>query len=252
MTFRKLLKKLHPGPDQPLWIDHDMPAALWAVGDVHGRMDLYDRLERIIRSQTPEATIVLLGDLIDRGPGSRRMLERVLTPDARLQRLTILGNHEDMALRFLDHPESAERWLDHGGTEALADWGIRRTAGETLTALRNRWQACLTWEEHDLLRRMPLGRRFGRYLLTHAGAAAEMPLSAQGKAELVWQRHGEIDDLLPPIDLGDRIVVHGHVPGKVIRASGWRINLDTGAWKSGRLSAARLFADRPPEFVTVA
>lgn len=251
MSIHKLLKRLHHRHDQPGWMDQPVPEALWAVGDVHGRFDLYDRLEASIRKRTPQATIVLLGDLIDRGPGSRQMIARMLDPDPQIMRLAVLGNHEDMALRFLDHPQTAERWLDHGGTEALADWGIVRAPGESATTLRNRWQAVLGWGEHDFLRSLPLARAFGRYILTHAGAAAEVPLAMQGKAELVWQRHGEIDDLLPPVDLGDRIVVHGHVPGERIRAAGWRINLDTNAWRSGRLSAARLFPDRAPEFLTV-
>lgn len=251
MPLRRLLKKLHHRPDQPGWIEHPVPPALWAVGDVHGRMDLYDRLEAAIRRRTPQATIVLLGDLIDRGPGSRQILRRMLSPDPDLARLAILGNHEDMALRFLDHPETAERWLDHGGAEALADWAILRAPGESATSLRNRWQAVLGWEEHEFLRGLPLARSFGRHVLTHAGAAAEVPLAAQGKPELVWQRHAEIEDLLPPADLGARVVVHGHVPVGAIRSHGWRINLDTGAWKSGRLSAARLYPDREPDFLTL-
>lgn len=251
MPFRKLLKKRHHRPNGPGWIDQPVPQALWAVGDVHGRIDLYDRLEARIRRLTPEATIVLLGDLIDRGPGSRQVIARMLEPDPHLTRLAILGNHEDMALRFLDDPEAALRWLDLGGAEALADWGIVRSRGETATALRDRWQGVLNPDEHAFLKALPLARSFGRHVLTHAGAAAEVPLSVQGKPELVWQRHGEIDDLLPPADLDGRMVVHGHVPGPEIRANGWRINLDTGAWKSGRLSAARLHPDRAPEFLTV-
>jgi serine/threonine protein phosphatase 1 len=251
MPFRKLLKKLHDRRAPAVWVEHPVPPALWAVGDVHGRVDLYDRLEAMIRRRTPQATVVLLGDLIDRGPQSRQVIARMLAPDPAITRLAILGNHEDMALRFLDHPESAERWLTHGGAEALADWGITRMPGESVTALRNRWQDVLGWEEHAFLRALPLGRSFGSHVLTHAGAAAEVPLRAQGKAELVWQRHGEIADLLPPADLGERIVVHGHVPVEHATVHGWRINLDTGAWKSGRLSAARLQPGRDPELLVV-
>lgn len=248
----RMLRRLHRRTGHPHWLDLPVPAALWAVGDLHGRADLMARMEQRIRAETPSATVVYLGDLIDRGPDSRAVIERMLAPAEGLTRLALLGNHEDMALRFLDHPEAADRWLDHGGTEALVSWGVTPAPGEGAAALCRRFEAALPAAQRDFLATLPLGLTIGRHVLTHAGAAAELPLSAQGKSELVWQRHGEIADLLPPADLGARIVVHGHVPGRAIRAAGWRINLDTNAWKSGRLSAARLYQDRDPDFVTVA
>jgi serine/threonine protein phosphatase 1 len=223
--------------------------ALWAVGDVHGCLAQYLDLEARIMAEGLPATVVLLGDVIDRGPDSRGMLDHLTgpAPDG-LTRHCLLGNHEDMMLAFLAAPAANRGWLGFGGQETLRSYGCSPADGDAAglaAALREAMPAA----HLHYLRALPVLALAPGFVMSHAGAAAEVPLTAQRKADLVWARHGGIADLLPPTDIGDRIVVHGHVPVPVPRQTGWRINLDTGAFATGRLSAARLAAGSAPVFI---
>lgn len=234
-------------------IDLDPPDRLWAVGDVHGCVSLCRAIERRIADEGLPVTIVWLGDLIDRGPDSRGVIEHMLAPPRQgISRHCLLGNHEDMALRFLDAPMANRDWLGFGGRETLASYGV--PAGDENAdpaKLAARFREVLLAEHLDFLRSRPVMIRAGRYILTHAGAAAETPLMRQTRADLIWPRHAAIPDLLPPADLGARLVVHGHIPIGIPRAEGWRINVDTGAFATGRLSAVRLSETEAPRFLTV-
>lgn len=228
---------------------------IWAVGDVHGCLALYRRLEGQILSEAgAAATIVLLGDMIDRGPDSRGMIDYLLgVPPSGVRRLALLGNHEDMLLRFLAKPEVSRAWLGFGGVQTLASYGItaKDDGGDELTDLARQLADAMPAEHLDYLRHLPVGFDAGRYLLTHAGAGPEVPMAEQGKGDLTWARHAEVADLLPPADLGGRTVVHGHVPVEEPVMAGWRINVDTGAFATGRLSAVRLADPFKPVFLTV-
>lgn len=230
---------------------------LWAVGDVHGRLDLYRAVEaRIARAARDEGrtqTVVLLGDMIDRGPESRGMIEHLLAPPPEgLRRHALRGNHEDMALRFLAKPGAHAAWLDFGGLETLASYGVSPGEGAPdLPGIADAFRAALPEAHLGFLRGLPAGLHAGRWVLTHAGAAPETPLSRQTSGDLTWARHAAIPDLLPPADLGGRTVVHGHVPVSEPIAQGWRINVDTGACFTGRLTAVRLPAEGDPAFLTV-
>jgi serine/threonine protein phosphatase 1 len=223
--------------------------ALWAVGDVHGCLTEYREIEaRIVAGGLP-ATIVLLGDVVDRGPDSRGMLDLLTAPPTEgLTRLCLLGNHEDMMLAFLASPGANRAWLDFGGRETLRSYGCSHD-GRDPPALAAALRDSMPAEHRRYLESLPVLALTPGFVLSHAGAAAETPLTAQRKADLVWARHGEVADLLPPADLGDRIVVHGHVPVPLLRQAGWRINLDTGAFATGRLSAARLSPGAAPVFM---
>lgn len=235
---------VQPGPDRP--------GPLWAVGDLHGWLALAQSVEARILDRDPGATIVYLGDVIDRGPDSRGAIDWMLSdPPAGSVRLCLLGNHEDMALRFLRRTREAAAWLRFGGLETLASYGVQVGEGDTPEQLSKRFAAVLPAAHRAWLETLPVGLAFGRFVLTHAGAAAEVALGLQTRQQLVWERHAAIADLIAPGDLGDRIVVHGHVPVPGPQQSGWRINVDTGAYASGRLTAVRLPQDGSPEFLTV-
>lgn len=244
------MKGLFARPASLVSAEPDPDGALWAVGDVHGWLALAQAIEARVRARDPVATIVFLGDVIDRGPDSRGMIDWLLSPPPPgITRRCLLGNHEDMALRFLARPAEAAAWLRFGGGETLASYGVTVEAGEDPRALASAFAAALPEEHRAFLAGLPVGLAMGRYVLTHAGAAAEVPLARQNRAQLVWERHAAIADLLPPRDLGDRFVVHGHVPVPGPLRSGWRINVDTGAYASGRLTAVRLPRDGEPEFI---
>jgi serine/threonine protein phosphatase 1 len=227
---------------------------IWAVGDVHGCLGLYRVLERRILAEAGgPVAIVMLGDMIDRGPDSRGVIDHLLSPGADgLTRHAILGNHEDMLLRFLARPLLSGAWLGSGGVATLASYGIAAAGdgSDDLADLAHRLAEAMPAEHLDYLAHLPVGIDAGRYLLTHAGAGPEVPIARQGKADLTWARHGEIADLLPPADLGGRTVVHGHVPVDDPVMEGWRINVDTGAVTTGRLTAVKLADPFRPVFLT--
>ncbi len=218
---------------------------LYAVGDVHGRLDLLETMFGLIDADRAsldgvQAVEILLGDLIDRGPASAGVVER-----ARLRReshgLTILrGNHDQYLLDAVDRPESVPHWLRWGGVEALASYGIEvdpaRADPEAISAAL---RARLPQAHLDLVRATPFTARHGDILCVHAGIRPGVPLADQSPRDLMTIREPFHSD---GRDHGV-IVVHGHTPEPepVVRAN--RIGVDTKAYESGRLSCAVIEGD---------
>ncbi len=179
---------------------------------------------------------VLVGDLIDRGEDSRAVIDRVMADD----RITcLMGNHEAMALAFLDDPVAqGPRWLRNGGLQTLASFGVGAVhdgadaAG--LRRARNSFAQALGEARIAWLRARPLIWQSGNVAVTHAGADPAVALDAQEARALLWG-HPDFGKL--PRDDG-QWVVHGHVIVDAPHAQAGRIAVDTGAYATGRLSAA--------------
>ncbi|WP_372841070.1 metallophosphoesterase [Phaeovulum sp.] len=229
---------------------------IYAIGDVHGRLDLYRELEARIASDevTGEKLVVLLGDMIDRGPDSAGMIDHLLAPPpAGLARLSLAGNHEDMALRFLRAPDPKAEWLAHGGVETLASYGIVRDFAEAQSLPRKvlamRVAAHVPQEHLDFLAAMPLFLHAGPFFLCHAGIDPALPLERQNRQTLLWSRRFATPEGPPPRGLAPGgSVIQGHMPIARAEQRDWRINLDTGAYITGQLSAVRLAEGYSPEF----
>lgn len=233
------------------------PLPLYAVGDVHGCLDLYLALERRIvadakgRGET-SATIVLLGDVVDRGPQSAQMLNLLMgEPPTDLRRICLCGNHEEMMADFLRSPGSHARWLEMGGRETLISYGVSRALLDAkrpnLRALSQALEVCVPDEHRSLLTDLPLGLEAGPYFLSHAGAAPGCPPADQPRRVLLWGDPRDLDrSPLPYL-----VVVHGHKPVDEGVDLGHRIAVDTGAYATGRLTAVRLEAQHPPIFLSV-
>jgi serine/threonine protein phosphatase 1 len=217
---------------------------IYAVGDVHGCLhlleDLLDRLEQDNAGRTSsDVTLVMLGDLIDRGPDSRRVVERVRRGVGWGRTVAIMGNHEAVMLNVLDgQTDALESWLRFGGVETLQSWGIDREAIESLTldgiiaALR----AEVTPEERAWLGRLRTSLRIGDYYFVHAGVRPNIPFERQSDEDRLWIR----EDFLESRRRHGAVVVHGHSINPVVEARANRIGLDTGAYASGRLTAVGL------------
>lgn len=212
------------------------------IGDLHGMADLLEAMLDLIARQpgADRARIVLVGDLIDRGPDSARVLSRVrdlcLAEPARY--ICLMGNHERMLLDFLENPESnAARWLRAGGAETVQSLGLsQRMPGADpagrFRALAEAVRAALPAGMPDWLAALPLFWQADGLTVVHADADPARPLTAQGEAILLWGRgKGRIA-------MG--WIAHGHVIVAEPSAAGGRIRVDTGAWSSGRLSACWL------------
>jgi len=231
----------------------EMPAAVYAIGDVHGCLDLYQDLEAQIVADGAtlpgKKLIVLLGDVIDRGPQSAGVLDHILGPPPKdHERVVLRGNHEEMFLRFLDDPQPHTGWLDHGGLETLASYGLHLDPADVSGAARNGTRRRLRTHIPDshikLLSDLPHGLWVGDYFLCHAGTDPSKPPHAQRPTDLLWGFDG---DGAPAPD--GPIVVHGHFAHDTPRQSPRRINIDTGAYATGRLMAVRLTDNDSPRFL---
>ncbi len=223
--------------------------AVYAVGDIHGRLDLLDDLLRRIEEDARQypadvaRTLIFLGDYIDRGPASRGVVDRLLAgsigegPIAGLTTIRLMGNHEEAMLSFLDGISDGLDWLTFGGLETLLSYGVPlRTLpsnGAQVIELRQALAAAVPRTHLDFFRRCTFRHEIGDYVFVHAGVRPGISLEKQTPGDMMWIRD---DFLRSRIPLPGRVVVHGHTIVDEPQDRTHRINLDTGAFVSGRLT----------------
>lgn len=229
-----------------------LPAApIAVVGDIHGCDDLLESMiEKLSReAQAARMRVIFAGDMIDRGPRGGVVLRRLFAlsthPAPFAQVHCLLGNHERMMLDFLAEPvRNGARWLSHGGDMTLAGLGLAphsrgALAGSVevrMTALAAALTEALGPALIAWLRTRPLIWEEGLLVVSHAGADPTRPIAAQDEAALIWghpgfRKQGRQDGIW---------VAHGHFIVAQPEAVQGRIAVDTGAWRSGTLSAAIL------------
>lgn len=226
-------------------------ARVYAVGDIHGRSDLLDRLHDAIRADArgralERRVVVYLGDYIDRGGDSAGAIERLAArPLAGFEPYYLRGNHEAMMQGFLDGDSTGlDTWLWNGGMATLESYGLAPMAGtygeDWADALRAELLRAMPPAHGDFLRALAGAHREGDLFFAHAGVRPGVALDSQSPDDLLWVR-GEF--LNSDADFG-ALVIHGHTvtPEPDVRAN--RIGIDTGAWRSGRLTAAVFEGDR--------
>ncbi|MGV3478537.1 MAG: metallophosphoesterase [Sphingobium sp.] len=217
-------------------------SAIYAVADIHGRLDLLEEIEALIRMDIsvtrPECPVICyLGDYVDRGPASAQVIDRLARPfDDGIARVFLKGNHEDRMLDFLETPEDAgPAWLQYGGREALESYGLDVPAAPMAADwqhLRDALAVALPSGHLAFLRGLRLAFVWRGYLFVHAGLDPARSVDAQRAHDLMWIRE---PFLSAERDWG-LCVVHGHVivDTPVFRPN--RIGIDTGAYHSGRLT----------------
>jgi serine/threonine protein phosphatase 1 len=240
--------------------DLDHPALpegqlLYAVGDIHGRLDLMRVLLARIeedartRSHAKRRSLVFLGDYVDRGPDSRGVVADLLARQFQgFDTHFLKGNHEAILLDFLDHPLHLDHWLLNGGQATMESYGVDTEALAEARAHPQTWRetfvAALPETHLRFFRTLNLSVTFGDYLFVHAGVRPGVPLAAQSEDDLVWIRRPFLDHAGP----FGKIVVHGHTPTALPVVRPNRIGIDTGAVFSDRLTALRL-EDRARDFL---
>ena len=214
----------------------------YAIGDVHGRLDLLDdileQVETDNRSRRKAKTaIVFLGDLIDRGPASAGVIDRLRTfRPAHVRTIFLMGNHEEILLRIVKGEMTlVTDWLRFGGAECLESYGIDP---EEVRRLPRREAHRLIVqgipEDHvSFISSFVDSASFGGYLFVHAGIRPGVPLASQSPQDLRWIRQAFLHD---ETDHG-RIVVHGHTISEEVELLPNRIGIDTGAYRTGTLTA---------------
>ena len=221
---------------------------VYAIGDIHARLDLLEVMHAAILDdadcrRAPRRVVVYLGDYISRAAHSRELIDLLLSnPLPGFERVTLKGNHEDLLLRFLDGETAAgAEWLDYGGIQALAAYGIDASAFEVegescLPVICDQMKRAMPAAHLDFLRSLRLCHREGDYYFVHAGARPGVPLNRQTAADQVWIR-GQF--LRSREDFGATIV-HGHCISEQPDVRPNRIGIDTGAYETGRLTCVVL------------
>ncbi|WP_336247101.1 serine/threonine protein phosphatase [Octadecabacter dasysiphoniae] len=224
-----------------------MPVSI--VGDIHGCHDL---MVRLFDKIDPGDHIITVGDYVDRGEKSADVLRWLMAQQtANPDRITcLLGNHEVMMLEFLDDPsEKGARWLHHGGLQTLASFGVRGAnelmKPDELIAVRDRFRAALPTGLEDWVRSLPKHWSSGNLWVVHAAADPAVAMSEQGNRALLW---GSSTFLNVPRTDGIW-VAHGHTVIEPPEQKNSRISVDTGAYHSGRLTAARCLPNGEVYFI---
>ena len=215
---------------------------VYAVGDVHGEIGALTRLVAMVREDAAGApaerrVLVFLGDYVDRGLGSRRVIDFLLDdPAPGFETVFLKGNHDACVLAFLEDAATGPEWLGVGGQATLLSYGVRLPPGprsaENLESVRDALSGALPPEHKAFLEGLSLFHVEGSYAFVHAGIRPGVALEDQEEQDLLWIRDGFIDDRS---DHG-RVVVHGHSMIDRPEVLPNRIGIDTGAYATGRLT----------------
>ena len=215
---------------------------LYAIGDIHGRDDLLaDLLRQIDRDRATRrrarTVLIFLGDLIDRGPASAQVIDRLIGLSRGPSRIVcVMGNHEEVLLRILDGDDAiVGDWLRFGGDRCMDSYGIDGTALASLGAHEAgvAIRAAIPAAHRSFLQDQADSFQVGDYLFVHAGIRPGVPLAEQSRRDLRWIRGPFLDHA----DRHEYVVVHGHTISEAVVETPARIGLDTGAYCSGVLTA---------------
>lgn len=225
---------------------------VYAIGDIHGRVDLLDAMLKRIDADLEKNPVstgieVYLGDYVDRGPASREVIDRLVARNRTFRAVFLKGNHEEYLARFVTNPLVLEDWQHYGGLQTLVSYGITPpidTGREGHAKLAAAFDLVLPDGHRRFLANLRLSFTCGDYFFVHAGVRPGIPLAKQREEDLLWIRR---DFLLCEEEFG-KIIVHGHTPVPEPDVRPNRINIDTGAYATGRLTCLRLEEDRV-EFV---
>ena len=215
--------------------------SLYAIGDVHGRLDLLARMHDMIaaeieRDRPADWRIIHLGDYVDRGPDSAGVLDRLarrMAEDPRI--LAVVGNHDLGFLDFLAVPRGDGLFASHGGTDTARSYGVAINFRDPV-ALATGWtelESAVPAAHREYLAGLPYSLTFGDFFFCHAGIRPGVPLADQSPDDLVWIR--QAFHAWP--QLHPKVIVHGHTPTAEPDVLANRVNVDTAAWQSGRLTA---------------
>jgi diadenosine tetraphosphatase ApaH/serine/threonine PP2A family protein phosphatase len=220
---------------------------IYSIGDIHGRVDLLDALLMRIEihmalKPTRESIEVFLGDYVDRGPASQAVLERLAGNQVSHRRVFLKGNHETFITDFINRPSILQDWQRLGGLETLLSYGVKPTINAKATAqaqLAADFDCAFPESHRRFLDGLQPSFTCGDYFFAHAGVRPGIALEKQREEDLLWIR----EDFLFCEDEFDKVVIHGHTPVLEPDIRPNRINIDTGAFATGRLTCLILEDD---------
>lgn len=216
---------------------------IYAIGDIHGRLDLLDQLLTQIARDAASAPdllkyMVFLGDYVDRGPESRGVIEWLASgPPPGFGAIHLRGNHEATMLAFLTDIRMGQGWLTYGGDATLASYGLPAPAedapDEHLLQTQHRLATTLPPHHRAFLTGLRTSVTIGDYHFVHAGVRPGIPLDRQSGEDCIWIRK----EFLESRANHGKIVVHGHTIALEPEIRTNRIGIDTGAFATNRLTA---------------
>jgi serine/threonine protein phosphatase 1 len=220
----------------------EVPAGqrVYAVGDIHGRLDLFEALIGAIEvddaaSGDARTTVILLGDLVDRGPDSAGVVARAREWQRQRPVRILMGNHEEMFLSSFEKTETLKHFLRFGGKETVLSYGLDPNAylEASVEEVQAMIHAAVPWAHREFIEGFEDTIAIGDYLFVHAGIAPGVPLEEQSKDDLRWIR----EPFLSHSEPHEAVIVHGHTIRQEPQDRGNRIGIDTGAYTFGRLTA---------------
>jgi len=213
---------------------------LYAIGDVHGRADLlkqtFSRIDADLKRDPPANSLeILVGDYIDRGPQSRQVIDYLIARSQHHRMVLLRGNHETYVEGFLRNPRILDEWRPLGALETLMSYGLKpkiNTSAAEKEELAQELAIALPAVHRKFLASLKTSFTCGDFMFVHAGVRPGIPLAQQREEDMLWIRE---DFLLCEDDFG-KIVVHGHTPVREPEFHPNRINIDTGAYATGKLT----------------
>ncbi|SFK75839.1 metallophosphoesterase family protein [Methylocapsa palsarum] len=221
---------------------------VYAIGDIHGRADLLAEMFERIDADLAENPIadpihIFLGDYIDRGPESAAVLDLLIKRGLAYPTKCLKGNHELYLMEFFENPEILRIWGQYGGLTTLLSYGLQPSMNarpqeqEDLSLALRR---AMPKAHLKFLSDLPLSVTCGDFFFVHAGVRPGSALSRQREEDMLWIR----DDFLESDEIFEKVIVHGHTPVMEPQVRKNRINIDTGAYATGRLTCLRLERDQ--------
>ena len=229
-------------------LDSDEP--IYAIGDVHGRADLLKRLLAVIEEDCAtieqQAHLIFLGDYIDRGFQSRQVISTLIELDQNPKYKTtfLKGNHEQAMLHFMRDHRIGPDWASFGGRETLISYNVVPPKSVDMVDQWEPIQKSLKRripEEHvTFLETLAVSHQIGPYAFVHAGVKPGVPYDQQRDEDKLWIR----DEFLNAQDKEDLFIIHGHTPVDMPYRDHRRVNVDTGAYFTGKLAAVKIYKDQ--------
>jgi serine/threonine protein phosphatase 1 len=217
---------------------------VYAIGDIHGQFRQLEILFQAIiqdlkREPPPQYRIICLGDLVDRGERSRDVIQLLIDLSQDFPLTILRGNHEDMLLRAIDEPSYLLEWRKYGGLETMASYRVNAAPlmqGKNVDIVHQSFKEKFEANHRRFIEHMPFYHISADYFFCHAGIKPGQPLSQQDPIDLLWIR----DEFLESQLAHGKMIVHGHTSVESVDIRPNRINVDTGAYLTGRLSCVVL------------
>ena len=226
----------------------------YAIGDIHGCYELLVNLIDLIEKDLDKKNtniLIFLGDYIDRGPDSNKVIDFLLEIQKEYKSIFLKGNHEDLLIRFINNPQKCSLLKINGGIPTLNSYGIDTSKIEQ-DKINTIEFSKLYQDIHDLfLEKVPkthlnfflnslrLSYETEKYFFAHAGVRSNTKLSKQRAEDLIWIREPFLSESIKH----EKIIIHGHSITPTVDIKKYRIGIDTGAYHSGELTAIKLWGE---------